>query len=114
MVPGQEDELLLPAAYTLGGSGMVKVLFFDYDDTLGRTEKPAFRACCKLANEVLKSKGVSKVFQPEELMSRFCGRAFRAILKELSLEYGFNLDAAELESLVQEEANRVIAELAAN
>ena len=101
-------------------------VMFDYDNTLGMTEKPAFEACCGVINATLKSKGVadSKLFTPESLMKRFVGYSFRKMIVELSAEHGFAFDSQmkeviegqeiwpELEILVKREEVAVIAKLA--
>lgn len=99
---------------------------FDYDNTLGKTEKPAFEACCGVINATLTDKGVAAqhLFTPESLMKRFVGYSFRKMIVELSAEHGFTFDAGkveniegedyrpELEILVKKEEVAVIAKLA--
>lgn len=111
----QKRELLLRFHY-----------MFDYDNTLGKTEKPAFEACCGVINATLKAKGVddAHLFTPESLMKRFVGYSFRKMIVELSAEHGFAFDAQmkevlegqeiwpELEILVKKEEMAVIAKLA--
>jgi len=101
-------------------------IMFDYDNTLGMTEAPAFEACCGVINATLLAKGVaaSKLFTPESLMKRFVGYSFRRMITELAAEHGFGFDAGmseklegedyrpELEILVKKEEMAVIAKLA--
>jgi HAD superfamily hydrolase (TIGR01509 family) len=101
-------------------------IMFDYDNTLGKTEEPAFKACCGVINATLASKGVhvSHHFTPESLMKRFVGYSFRRMITELAAEHGFSFDAGmteklegedyrpELEILVKKEEMAVIAQLA--
>jgi HAD superfamily hydrolase (TIGR01509 family) len=99
---------------------------FDYDNTLGLTERPAFAACCVVINDTLIEKGVSQqyLFTPDSLMKRFVGYSFRKMIIELSAEHGFTFDGGkvetidgvdyrpELEILVKREEVAVIARLA--
>lgn len=99
-------------------------LLFDYDNTLGLTEYPAFTACCKVVNNTLESKGVAFRFTTETLMARFVGYSFRKMITELAAEHNFTFDAnasevidgetfePELEVLVKHEEVAVIAQLA--
>lgn len=101
-------------------------LMFDYDNTLGKTEYPAFTACCQVVNETLREKGVdeSKMFTTETLMARFVGFSFRRMITDLAREHGFSFDAnrsevidgeifePELEVLVKHEEVAVINKLA--
>ena len=87
-------------------------LLFDYDNTLGLTEVPAFTACCGVVNSVLTSKGVNVQFTTESLMARFVGYSFRKMINELAVEHKFAIADAELEQLVLDEENAVIAKLA--
>ncbi|CAN5635104.1 hypothetical protein BH10CYA1_BH10CYA1_45470 [soil metagenome] len=101
-------------------------IMFDYDNTLGMTEAPAFEACCGVINSTLTAKGVaaSQLFTPESLMKRFVGYSFRRMITELAAEHGFGFDAGmteklegeeyrpELEILVKKEEIAVIAKLA--
>ncbi len=101
-------------------------IMFDYDNTLGMTEAPAFEACCGVINATLTAKGVAanKLFTPETLMKRFVGYSFRRMITELAAEHGFGFDAGmseklegedyrpELEILVKKEEMAVIAKLA--
>jgi HAD superfamily hydrolase (TIGR01509 family) len=101
-------------------------IMFDYDNTLGLTEAPAFKACCGVINATLSSKGVAaaKQFTPESLMKRFVGFSFRRMITELAAEHGFSFDEGmkevlegedyrpELEILVKKEEMAVIAQLA--
>jgi len=99
-------------------------LLFDYDNTLGLTEYPAFTACCKVVNQTLASKGVDFRFTTETLMARFVGYSFRRMITELAAEYNFTFDEnmselvdgetfrPELEVLVKREEVAVIAQLA--
>ncbi len=91
----------------------IKFLAYDYDNTLGLTEKLAFGACCAVVNEVLARKGVEKRFTPGELMSRSVGRSFLGIITELAGEHNFSFGDGELDRLVLEEQNRVIEVLSA-
>ncbi len=98
-------------------------LLFDYDNTLGLTEFPAFTACCKVVNQTLESKGVSFRFTTESLMARFVGFSFRRMITELAAEHNFAFDEMaselidgqifrpELEILVKREEVAVIAQL---
>jgi HAD superfamily hydrolase (TIGR01509 family) len=101
-------------------------IMFDYDNTLGLTEEPAFKACCNVINSTLVSKHVdaSKLFTPESLMKRFVGYSFRRMITELAAEHGFSFDEGmseeldgaiyrpELEILVKKEEMAVITQLA--
>jgi HAD superfamily hydrolase (TIGR01509 family) len=101
-------------------------IMFDYDNTLGLTEAPAFKACCMVINATLVSKNVAtiKLFTPESLMKRFVGYSFRRMITELAAEHGFSFDEGmseelageifrpELEILVKKEEMAVIAQLA--
>jgi len=99
-------------------------LLFDYDNTLGLTEYPAFTACSRVVNETLQSKGVDFRFTAETLMARFVGYSFRRMITELAAEHGFTFDEnmseriegeiyrPELEVLVMREEVAVIAQLA--
>lgn len=90
---------------------MIRKVLFDCDDTLVASEALAFSACCAVVNETLSANGVSKKFTASELKERFVGKTFRSIVFELSGEYGFSVAEAELERLVLEEEDRVIAKL---
>lgn len=99
-------------------------LLWDYDNTLGLTEFPAFTACCKVVNQTLESKGVDFRFTTESLMARFVGYSFRRMITELAEQYQFGFDDTmtevingvtvypELEILVQREVDAVVAQLA--
>lgn len=87
-------------------------LLFDYDNTLGLTEKPAFTACCAVVNKTLKVKGVSELFSVESLMKRFVGYSFRKMITDLSVEHNFGFEEGELERLVAEEVDAVVEKLA--
>ncbi|CAN5390850.1 hypothetical protein BH10CYA1_BH10CYA1_47380 [soil metagenome] len=103
-------------------------IMFDYDNTLGMTEAPAFEACCAVVNATLTVKGVAanNLFTPESLMKRFVGYSFRRMITELAAEHGFGFDAGmteklegedyrpELEILVKKEEMAVIAKLASD
>lgn len=94
-------------------------ILWDYDNTLGKTEKPAFQACCRLTNEILRNKWTRatkkgrrrkpKQFTPHELEHAFVGSSFRKIITQLAATYGFTLEDDELERYVEEEVNRVVA-----
>lgn len=100
-------------------------LMFDYDNTLGETEYPAFTACCRVVNQTLIEKGVSedKLFTTETLMARFVGYSFRRMITELATEHHFGFDEnrsevidgeefhPELEVLVKHEEVAVIEQL---
>lgn len=88
-----------------------KHLLIDYDNTLAKSEQPAFRACCSLVNEVLSSYGVKVFFTPASLQEKFVGKSFRQMILDLSTEHKFNVCATVLETLVREEEDRVIAQL---
>lgn len=92
----------------------LKRVLLDYDNTLGKTEGPAFAACCTLVNEVLKSQDVDVVFTPDELMRQFVGKSFRQMVTELGSQHGFALAPDDLNRLVREEENRVIASLSSH
>lgn len=87
-------------------------LLFDYDNTLGLTELPAFTACCGVVNKLLSAKDVSVQFTVESLMSRFVGRSFRRMATELSTEHNFGFADGELDLLVADEVDAVVARLA--
>lgn len=101
-------------------------LMFDYDNTLGLTEYPAFTACCRVVNATLLSKGVAedKLFTTETLMARFVGYSFRRMITDLAVEHNFDFDEGmeeviggevyrpELEILVKREEVAVIDQLA--
>lgn len=92
-------------------------LLWDCDDTLCLTEKPAFQACCQVINDVLYRKikndrvrtaGHWK-FTPETLFARFVGYSFRRMITELAAEHKFGFDEGELDQLVLDEKNAVVA-----
>lgn len=89
------------------------MFLFDCDGTLVGSEDLAFAACCALVNEVLAGKGVSERFTPQELMATFVGCSFRRMVAILSEKHGFTVAPEELESLVTQEEDRVIAKLVA-
>jgi beta-phosphoglucomutase-like phosphatase (HAD superfamily) len=84
---------------------------FDYDNTTGKSEAPAFRACCSLVNEVLADYDVDEQFTPAELLEKFVGKSFRQMILDLSAEHSFKVSGDELERLVLEEEDRVITRL---
>lgn len=83
----------------------------DYDNTTGLSEAPAFRACTSLVNEVLNDYHVQLQFTPAELLAKFVGKSFRQMILDLSAEHGFTVEPGDLERLVVEEEDRVIAAL---
>lgn len=89
-------------------------IFFDYDNTLGMTELPAFTACTGVVNKTLASKGVpaDKHFTVDSLMKRFVGYSFRRMITDLSAEHGFGFEDGELDRLVADEVDAVVAKLA--
>lgn len=87
-------------------------VLFDYDNTLGMTELPAFTACCTVVNKTLESKGVETRFTTESLMARFVGYSFRRMATELAAEHNFTFADGELDMLVADEVDAVVARLA--
>lgn len=87
-------------------------VLFDYDNTLGMTELPAFTACCTVVNKMLASKGVALQFSVKELMSRFVGFNFRRMASNLADEHKFTFNDGELDQLVADEVDAVVAKLA--
>lgn len=89
-------------------------ILLDYDNTTGLSEAPAFRACTSLVNEVLTDYGVPLQFTPAELLAKFVGKSFRQMILDLSAEHSFTVEPGDLEKLVVEEEDRVIAALLAD
>ncbi len=87
-------------------------VLFDYDNTLGMTELPAFTACCTVVNKLLASKGVSLQFNVDSLMKRFVGYSFRRMATDLATEHTFTFTDGELDMLVADEVDAVVARLA--
>lgn len=78
------------------------------------SEKLAFQACAKLANEVLESQGISKRYTGQELVSEFVGQNFRGMMERIQERHNFNLPDAKLDSYVNREVAEVIKKLKAD
>ncbi len=89
-----------------------KWILCDCDDTLVVSEKLAFDACCTVVNNLLAEKQVSKVFNSSELKAKFVGKVFRRIAEDLAVEFGFEFEEGELETLTAKEQTAVVASLA--
>ncbi|KAI9091566.1 HAD superfamily hydrolase [Phlyctochytrium arcticum] len=84
-------------------------ILFDCDNTLVLSEHHAFTACTALINEILAARNIPKQFTPDSLIQEFVGMNFRGMLVKLSQTYSFSIPDPELDMLVKEEENRVIA-----
>ena len=78
------------------------------------SEKLAFQACAKLANEVLQSQNVAKRYTGEELVSEFVGQNFRSMMGAIQKVHNFTLPPDKLDSYVNREVTEVIAKIKAD
>lgn len=91
----------------------ITTLLFDCDNTLVLSEELAFEACAELANEILAAHGIAHRYTGPQLLSDFVGQNFRGMMMSLQKKFGYEMDAAELNTYVLREEDQVIAKLKA-
>jgi HAD superfamily hydrolase (TIGR01509 family) len=90
----------------------VRALLCDADGNLFPSEDPAFDASVEVTNRFLSRLGVDLRYDAPTLRREALGRNFRALATDLAREHGQELDPAELEEQVAEEARVVTDHLA--
>src|SRR5262249_46523810 len=85
----------------------LKAIFFDYDDTLARTEEFALPVAAEVASNFLALRGLSVRLTPRNVTERYPGHNFRKILTTLDAEYRLGITPAELDQLLKEEKEAV-------
>lgn len=83
------------------------LLFIDYDDTMGKTEKPAIAAAAVLYNEIRHSFNLAPVSEAD-FHSICVGRTFRQVLNELVSQHSLSPQENYVELMVAEEMQRAI------
>ncbi|KAJ7782474.1 HAD-like domain-containing protein [Mycena maculata] len=87
----------------------ITTLLFDCDNTLVLSEKLAFEACAKLANEILDQYHIPVHYTGHELFTKFVGQNFRGMMTALKTEHSLSeLSDAELNACVAREQEAVI------
>jgi HAD superfamily hydrolase (TIGR01509 family) len=91
----------------------VRFLLCDADGNLFPSEEPAFVASADVTNACLRSLGVARTFDPEELRLSSTGKNFRATIADLARDAGVAdaLTPEVLEHWVREEQRAVAAYL---
>jgi HAD superfamily hydrolase (TIGR01509 family) len=92
-------------------SGRLEVLLCDADGNLFPSEEPAFVASAEVTNQLLADLGIARRFGPRELRQMAAGRNFRTTALELAAHHGSPIDAAELETYVEQERRTVTTQL---
>jgi len=88
-----------------------RVLLFDYDDTLAKTEGIALGAACVLLNRILSERNAAGYELPA-FVEQFTGTTFRRILTAASEDRKIVMAAEELDHWVEVEKQGAIAALA--
>lgn len=104
-----------------GNPSRLTTILLDCDNTLVLSETLAFAGCADLINRVCASQSLTTSPDPSlypappftgaQLMRTFVGQNFRGMLGTLVARYGLELSAAEVDDLVRQEEDVVIAKL---
>jgi HAD superfamily hydrolase (TIGR01509 family) len=91
-----------------------QVVLWDYDNTLGETEKVALENARNLLNTWLGNKGVADglLYESASFQQEFVGTTFREIVSRAARRFGISVTEAELTELAYRERAEVIPVLA--